>query len=78
MTLYLKEVVSFSEGIDEFDGRGFERDIEEARMALDDRNGQAFERAISRASGRINMERDNQWSILRDDDDEIPFVDLTD
>ena len=73
----LREVVSFSEGIDEFDGRGFERDIEEARMALDDRNGQAFERAISRASGRINMERDNQWSILGDDD-EIPFVDLTD
>ena len=58
--------------------------IETARLALQDRNGQAFERAVSRALSNLKVKDGfdlegvySGWGILLDTE-EVPVVDLTD
>mgnify|MGYP001450894102 CR=1 FL=1 len=58
-------------------------DLEVAKLALEDRNGQAFERAMSRALTALKMKKgfDSKrdyggWSVLLESD-EVPVVDLT-
>ena len=59
-------------------------DIETAKLALQDRNGQAFERAMSRALANLKLKHGfdlemehSGWSVLLDTE-EVPVVDLTD
>ena len=47
-----------------------------ARVALDDRNSHAFERAISRVSGLLNIKADDPWGELGGNDGS-EVVDLT-
>ena len=58
-------------------------DIETAKLALEDRNGQAFERAMSRVLTSLKMKRgfDSEsdyggWGVLLESE-EVPVVDLT-
>ena len=58
-------------------------DLEAAKLALEDRNGQAFERAMSRALTALKMKKGfdsksdyGDWSVLLESE-EVPVVDLT-
>ena len=58
-------------------------DLEAAKLALEDRNGQAFERAMSRAFTTLKIKKgfDSKskyggWGILLETE-EVPVVDLT-
>tara|TARA_A200000159_G_scaffold25353_1_gene22475 strand:- start:306 stop:1073 length:768 start_codon:yes stop_codon:yes gene_type:complete len=58
-------------------------DIEAAKLALEDRNGQAFERAMSRALTALKMKKgfdsksnNGGWGVLLEPE-EVPVVDLT-
>jgi len=58
-------------------------DLEAAKLALEDRNSQAFERAMSRALTALKMKKGfdsksdyGDWSVLLESE-EVPVVDLT-
>ena len=65
-----------SEGTVGPDFHGCAVDLEMARVALDDRNSHAFERAISRVSGLLNIKADDPWGELNGNDGS-EVVDLT-
>ena len=72
----LREMISISGGAGGQDFRECAVDLEMARVALDDRNSHAFERAISRVSGLLNIKAHDTWGELNDSDGS-EVIDLT-